>query len=324
MALEQLSGPHTIVDMQTSVNLGGMNQFALQWIDPAGLIAQATGHTYLVQMDGAAYDLAENILNLKWGLALVNGSPLAPLVGELRYSTLGFNGTSAVPVTEWALDRVTHLGTEVIATDAPGDILAGYAHVHDRFIRPIAGGVQFSRTAADAWATEAVLTGFSNGSFVSWARERGHVWLGGTAGHVVRYDYLNKVASSPVYRLGVTSGVIGLFYSPKHDVFVSVHQVSTTFQMRVWARTPLPASVSAPSASPAVAAGRASALSVRVLSADSEACPGEAVAWALTGAGTLAAAVTATDENGYATNRLVLPIGATGPSVRVDVEVTVP
>jgi hypothetical protein len=326
MALELLSGPHTVVDGRTGANVTGMSQFEVAWIDPAGLLAPASGgYTYLVQMDGTAFDFTVNINNFYYGLALLNATPTAPLVGDPWYSVILANGSSTTPASEWALDRVTHVYGALLTTNAPGDQLGPYAHVHDRYLRTLGGRVDYTANAADTWHTEATISGFANGAFLSWARERGHLWLAGTTGYVVRYDYINKVASSPVYRIGLSSALTGLFYSAKHDVFVSIHQIAgDARQMQVWARTPLPVSVSAPAATPAVAAGHASTLTVRVLGGDSDPCPHEAVAWALTGEGTLDRAVTATDENGYATNRLVLPVGATGPSVRIDVEVSVP
>jgi hypothetical protein len=229
------------------------------------------------------------------------------------------------PVADYPLDRVSLIyRNTAIRTDAPGS-LGHFARVHDRYISVNGNTVRYWPDPEDSsGVVEATLTGMANASFLSWARERGHVWVGGTSGRVVRYDYLNHVASSPVFCIGVTSGVTALFYSAKHNVFVSMHQVVLAFEMRVWARTPLPVSVSAPAASPAVAAGHASTLTVRVLGSDSDPCPNEAVTWALTGEGTLDRAVTETDDAGYATNRLVLPVGAAGPSVQIDVEVNIP
>lgn len=324
MALELLSGPHAVVDYATGDSVEGISQFEVLWIDPVGLHFNGSFNRYFVQMDGMAFDFATDTNNRRCGLALLNSSAVAPFVGDPWYSMLEFNGGSTTPASEWAFDRVTHVAGDLLSTTAPGDLTANYAHVHDRYIRPVGGSVQFTLNAADSWHTEATIGGFSNGHFISWSRERGRVWLGSTDGKVVLYDYVNEVAASPVYRIGVTSGVRALYYSAKHDVFVSVHDIGLTFETRVWARTPLPASLSAPVASPAVAAGHASTLTVRLLGADSEACPNEAVAWALTGEGSLDMAVTATDEDGYATNRLVLPVDAAGPSVQIDVGVTIP
>ena len=325
MALERLAGPHLVIDYATGDPVEGITQFEVLWIDTVGFHFNGSFKRYFVQMDGMAFDFATDVNNRRCGLALLNSSAAAPFVGDPWYSMLEFNGGSTTPAVEWALDRITHVTGEVLTTTAPGDLTANYAHLHDRFIRTVSGSVQYTLNAADSWHTEATISGFSNGHFISWSRDRGRVWLGSTDGKIVLYDYVNLVAASPVYRIGVTSGVRGLFYSAKHDVFVSIHQVgSDPAETYVWARTPLPASISAPSASPAVAAGRASVLTVRVLGSNGEACPNEVVAWALTGEGALDLAVTATDEDGYATNRVVVPVDAAGPNVQIDVGVTVP
>ncbi len=326
MALELLSGPHRIVDGETGVDVSGLSQFAILWVDPVGLIAPAsTGRMVCVQMDGTAFEYAKSINNRDYGLALLNGSADAPRLGEPWYSLMQFSGSGTTPATEWALDRVTHAPGEVLTTTGPGDVSLNYAHLADRFIKPVGSRVDKTISAADAWTTEVTFADFANGSFLSWARDRGFVWVGSTDGRIVLYDYVNKVAASPVYRIGLSSNVVGLFYSAKHDVFVAVHTpTGSVFDMYVWARTPLPASVSNPTAAPAVAAGRAVTLTTRVLGADSDPCPDEVVAWTLTGEGTLESDATVTDEDGYATNRLTVPVDAAGPDLQIDVEVVIP
>lgn len=322
MALELLSGPHLVIDHETGLAVGNLSQFAVLWVDPRGLIAESPFEQFLIQMDGAAFSFGTDA-DRTYGLQLVNGSADAPFVGDPWYSLKVSDPGD--PVADYPMDRVTLLFQNTpIRTDAPGS-LGHFVRVHDRYISVNGSTVRhWPDPEGSSGVVEATLTGMANASFLSWARERGHVWVGGTTGRVVRYDYINHVASSPVYRLALTTDIKALFYSAKHDVFVSMQQVGGTFEMCVWARTPLPASVSAPTASPAVAAGHASTLTVRVLGADSEPCPNEVVAWALTGEGALDLTATETDEDGYATNRLLLPLDAAGPSVQIDVEVTVP
>jgi hypothetical protein len=324
MALELLSGPNLIADGETEANILGITYTATLWVDPVGIIAFATGGSYLIQMDGTGFKFAQNVNNLYPGLALIGGNPSTPNVGEPWYSCILGNGSSTTPANEWALDHVTHARGPLLSTTAPGDQLGAYAHLPDRFLALVGAQVRYTANAADTWHVEATLAGFGDGAFFSWARERGHLWLGSTTGKIVRYDYVNHVASSPVYQIGVASAQ-GLFYSAKHDVFVSVRNTGgVTYETFVWARTPLPASIAAPTASPSVAAGRVSTLTTRVLGADSEACPNEVVSWALTGEGELDAETSATDADGYATNRLVLPVDAAGPNVQVDVELATP
>lgn len=322
MALEHLSGPHVVLDNATDVAVENLSQFRILWVDPVGFLVVSPFLQYFVQMDASAFPFAQAINNRSYGLAMLHSSPVAPSVGQPWYSTMQFNGSGTTPASEWALDRTAHIAGALLSSTAPGDVSGNYAHVHDRFIKPVGGVVQQTDNAADTWTTEATLTGFANGAFLSWARQRGRVWIGSTDGRLVLYDYVDKAAASPVYQIGIPA--MGLFYSAKHDVFVSMHSNGLQFETNVWARTALPTSISAPTASPAVSAGHASALSTRVLGAHSDACVNEAVAWTLTGEGELDAATTLTDEDGYATNRLVLPVDAAGPNVQVGVEVLIP
>lgn len=322
MALELLAGPYTIVDMATGSNVASISPYAVLWVESRGLIANGSSAQSLIQMDGSACTFADDYSGMAYGLQIINGDPTAPDVGQLWYSAKVSDPGDPVP--DYALGRVTRVyDTPAIRSNAPGS-LGHFARVHDRYIDVNGSHVRYWPSPTGSDSPEATLTGMSDASWLSWARERGHIWIGGSTGKVVRYDYVNKVASSPVYQLGITSGLVALFYSAKHDVFVSVRQVSTTFYTHVWARTPLPTSLSAPTASPTVAAGRAVTLTTRVLGAHSDPCPNEVVAWALTGEGDLESEFTATDADGYAHNRLVLPVDASGPSVQIDVELAVP
>lgn len=322
MALERLSGPHTVVSGRSDVELATLNEFSVLWVDPVGLMAEDAFNLWLIQMDGTAFPIADDY-DMAFGLHLLNASDDNPLVGDPWYS-VKFSDPGD-PVSEYLMDRVMLIRRgDALNDDAPGS-LGHYARVHDRYLSASGATVRaWTDPTASIGVVEATLTGMANGSFLSWARERGHVWIGGTTGRIVRYDYINHVASSPVYRIGVTTNVRAIFYSKKHDVFISMDGSGSTFNMNVWARSPVPASIAAPTASPAVATGRAVTLTTRVLDAEGLACQNEVVAWSLTGEGSLQATASETDEDGYATNRLTLPVTATGPSTQVTVEVATP
>lgn len=319
MALELLSGPHPIVDIRTGANV---DMDGAVWVDPVGLIAPAAaGHTYLVQMDGSAFHYADSFGPRVFGLCLMNGTIENPLVGDRRYSTTVFDATDSSD--EWLLDRVSLIGVQLLGSEAPGDFLAAFAHLQDRYISPSGDRVNYTANGADGSHIECTIAGLSGANTLSWAREPGRVWIGTTTGLIVQYDFVNKVASSPVYRLGIVA-TRGVFYSAKHDVFISVRYNAGVNETHVWGRRPLPNSIAAPTADRTVQAGRAVTLTTRVMGADSDPCANEVVAWSVIGEGTLERAATYTDADGYATNRLVVALDVAGPDLQVTVAVVTP
>lgn len=318
MALELLSGPHLVTDLATEAAFDtghSLLRYRNQWVDPFGLIVLGADQLrHVFQMDGSACTYGEvyGIGSRNLSLALLGADPSNPSVGEKWYSeSFGFD--------ESALTRITKVPDRdnVVSSDLPS---MARAHVHDRFLRTSVTHVQFALGASGGYTTEATVAGFNatTGDGFSWAREANEIWCADGHGMVFRYNYATKEVTSPVYSIGMTC--LNLFYSAKHDVFISLHNADSPHYMRVWARTPLPASISAPTATPAIKAGLVSTLRCRVLGDAGEACPDEVVAWSLTGDGILIADTSTTDENGYAEAQIVMPLDASG-DVQVDVEV---
>lgn len=319
MALELLSGPHEAIDLSTGETFNGeppypLSSTGIQWIDPWGfLILGPDGLRYVMQMDGSAYPYGQSAgLGVRWlGLTIVGADPDTPSVGKRWYFEC-FGGS------EYAITPITKIRDRdnIVSTDVA---FFARAHVHDRYLRASSNHLQYMTGAAGTWINEATITGFSgtNDGF-SWARESNEAWCSsGGSGQVFRYNFVTKQVTSPVYTIGMAC--VALFYSAKHDVFVSLHNTHAPHETRVWARTPSPATVSAPTATPPIKAGLVSTLRCRVLGDASEPCPGEVVAWSLTGEGVLSAEASATDEDGYAEVQLAMPLAATG-SAQVDVE----
>jgi hypothetical protein len=142
------------------------------------------------------------------------------------------------------------------------------------------------------------------------------VW---NSGKVLFYDVALKAQPAQV-PMFVVDSFDACYYVPKWNVFwVYTHGV-----FQIVAPTPAPATLSNPdpvdAIIDAVEAGHVSHLRVQCLGSDSEPCIGELINWSITsGAGFLAEPQSATDDSGYALNKLVIPIGASG-SVDVHAE----
>ena len=127
---------------------------------------------------------------------------------------------------------------------------------------------------------------------------------------------------SPGKKIGFTTEIRGIWYSEKHDIFISLHGAySATVPMttRIWANSPRPTALSNPTGAPFK--GRSSLVTVQLTGADGEACPGERIDWTLTGSGALSVAQSTTDASGYATTRYIalltgLPTVTIGASLR--------
>jgi hypothetical protein len=297
------------------------------WVDPDGLLwSVASATTYLIQMDGSAYPIGIASPRRPC-LTLLGSNPDDPLSGDPWYSFFN-HGAFADGQDELIVDRVHHNAGALLRSDHPinSDTLTGEsATLPDRWLTLASADVRKIVLEDETYkmSLERTIPNFAAGRCFSWARERGHIWLGGATGRVVLYDYVNKVEKSAVFRIGL-SAVACLYYSKKHDVFVSMHSDGTQYLMNVWARTPVPASIAAPTFNVAPAPGLVVTATTRVLGSHGEPCADEVVTWAVVGEGELVADTSRTDADGYATVQIAIPVDATGPEMTVEVEVVVP
>lgn len=325
MALELLSGPHDIVDINdadapivlgTTVTTG-----QCQWVDPIGFVGKTfAGTNCIAQMDGSGVQHALNPSSslVPLGLSLVNASPLDPTVGSRWYS---YMLAGADTDDELEFDRVTRAPGRVLTSNEAMFAASNYARLADRYISVNASKVQTAAFGGSVLTDECNLVGISLASSLSWAREPERVWIGSANGEIGQYDHVSKAQVGSVYKIGMAC--VRLWYSAKHDVFISVHNTGAgVWQLRVWARTVLPVSVFAPVAESALNAGRVVSLKCRVLGADGDACEGEVVSWSLTGPGALSPLTSLTDATGWARTNYYVPLGASG-SADIDVEVSV-
>lgn len=330
MALELLSGPSVIYNPDTGAPYSFASAPGCHYVDPRGLIVNFPGERRLVvQLDGAAYVVGQpretnsSGITIVPALVLTNASATAPQFGERRYGgqEAGIFGTGRM----WLKDRITLVDDQVVRESGPVLGLTGITLLHDRYLRLSGREVQTrSLESGGTWTVERALPlpSGSSAQWMSWAREPSRLWIGVSNGRVIAYDWVAKTEVGTAYVTGVANR--GMFYSAKHDVFVSLHHDAGLDQcfVRVWARTPAPTVLSAPTALSAVNQGTAVRLRTRLTGANADPVADEVVGWSVTGDATLLAASTKTDTDGYAYNTLRVAQAA-GASVTVDVEAVV-
>ena len=164
MALELLAGPFDIVDRARGVVVGSTVSGTPIWCDSAGLLLPISSEgIYLVQLDGAAYRIADD-RSLDYGLAL-QGDAADPLAQSRVYAA---SKSLMNDAGEWDLDPVTrHRAGRV----APTYVLVSnnYARLHDRYLRPIGGRIDARPLDLSAdFTSECSLAGLSHANTLSW------------------------------------------------------------------------------------------------------------------------------------------------------------
>lgn len=267
----------------------------------------------LAQMDGAAYPIHVGN-DFFYSLALI-GSGLNPLSWRREYGMRSlFSGISAVhPLTMYWGDALTASGS------ISQQNLVG---LHDRYLSFSGANINATPSlTGPTWTTEATITGMQSAVSASWGTALKEIVVGGGNGHIARYDWVAKSAVGPVKTIGMTC--VGVWWSARHGVYVSLHDTGPTLELRIWADTVLPVTVGTPVADAALTAGRRTRIRSRVLGANADPCEGEVVAWSLTGVGSLSAAASYTDAAGYAETYYSAPLDGAAASVTITAEVAI-
>ena len=299
MALELLAGPYSITTdggtaIDTFLNSSGMDAAYIQGV---GLFASLSPHGETpefcsVQLDGTCHRRG-------WL------SKQTPLLLNLRDGGLAVSVLNAL----YAFDILAARMQDDPFYTAPSGLLTAQVICADRYLRFSAGNVQ---TSADgvSFATEHVWSGAAPGAGNTVSR-------GGApnvvcvsfplSGQIRFYDVVRKIEVGAARYVGEANQ--GVWYVPRYDVFVEL----VSKQLKVLANAVRPASLANPSALTTVQAGRTVQVRTQLLGAQSEPCVGELINWSITsGSGSLTAAQTTTDEDGYAHNTLISPIGGGG------------
>jgi hypothetical protein len=309
MALEVLAGPYSITtDGGTPIDSfpsGGQEGAYIQGLGLFVMLSPASEGSKLcaVQWDGTAH---------RRGIT----ANITPIIPNLRDG--GFAYRHAFHL--YAIDILAARNDPTAFYDSPGGTLAMHVICPDRFLRFSLGTVQSSPlNDGVTFTTEYTWSGTALGSILT-------VSPGGapnilcvashnSPGQIRFYDIVKKTQVGSVLYVGEAHD--GVWYVPKHNVFLEVH----TKQVKVLANAVRPATLANPSALATVQAGRTVQVRTRLLGAQSEPCVGELIDWSITaGSGSLADAQTTTDADGYAYNTLVSAVGSSG---NVTVQATV-
>ncbi len=332
MALELLSGPNVVVNRATGQTVVASAGGRVLWLDPRGMFYERTeillGRA-LIQMDGSLYIQGHGQStapgSFEPALVVRGGSLNDPSIGERTYGAVEVTLDTAARA--WAWDPVALVESELLTSNAPAQSGAGLMVLPDRFIKLTGIRVQNSAGFGVPWSDEATLPftgtpGMRNAFYVSWSDAPNEIWISNRLGQLARYDLDNRVVVGSVVETAVEN--VGLFYSRKHKVFVSLHfsSVESQISTRVWANTSRPVSLSAPTLTGSLNAGRSVPVQTRLLGAHSDPVADEVVAWSVTGDAALLQPSSKTDADGYARNTLLVAMDATG-SVDVDVEAQV-
>jgi hypothetical protein len=198
----------------------------------------------------------------------------------------------------------------------------------DRLISIV--GTSVKKRAIDgsdsAWVVESTLTAgpnypiYQGRATVSRTTNPAVVCIIYPGGGILFYDVVAKQqVFKPIARIGANNGA---WYSPKFDIYISYTTTDSDWQISVWANAVRPGSLSNPVAAPSLVQGKVSQVMVRLLGADDEPCVGELVSWAITGGlGSLTAAQSVTDADGYAHIGYISPLSAgSSPTIQASVE----
>lgn len=314
MALEPLAGPFTITNRLTDAPIGDILAGAPIWVDGRGLLLPISSEgVYLVQLDGAAYPVATE--SNDYGLALV-GSGSAPSTQPRWYGlsdSLGVYG-------EWDIDAVTLFKTARVG-DSYVALGRNYARLHDRYVYPLAGRIYVRPLDLSAPGTiEASVDTLTHGVSLSWSAGNEFV-IGSSDGLVARYDWITKTFVGELRTIGMAC--LGLWWSAKHGVYVSLHNDGATLTLRVWAATVRPAVVGTPTPDAPLSAGHRTRIRATVFGAHTDPCAGEVVAWSLTGPGTLAPLASYTNDDGVAETWYDAPLSSGAEELQISAEVAI-
>lgn len=311
MALDMLYGPSDVtVDATAVATLSG--SFAT-WLQGVGLLAvldPAGGSfgLYAVQVDGAAESRST-----------FNGSG-SGLVLDLRsVRGLAVKNADSLYNFNWLVGQPESTPFLTLATTIAGghdiDVIAG----DGRYLQFSSGTPMQVLSSLDGATFTAEYTFAAPAGYTLLSISRGRsptevciAYTNGSIGQLRFYDVVAKTQVGATRYIGEPFD--GAWYVPKWDIFVELKSK----QIKILADSVYPTNQSDPTASPSVAAGLVSTLTVRLLGAQDEPCVGELINWSISsGPGSLTSPQSATDGDGYATTGLVIPVGSVG-TVSVD------
>lgn len=215
---------------------------------------------------------------------------------------------------------------DLVISGSLNDMSGLLVRASDRYLDVLSSSVRYRplATPGDAPVAESTLTGAGSGyPTVSRTNSPDIVCFVWGNGPVAYYDVVARAQVAGTGNVGTNSGG---WYSPKHDIFITLTDAFPADTIRVYANAVRPSTLSNPVAVTPLTQGRVSQVKVRLLGTNSDACVDELVNWSITaGVGAMAQAQSTTDATGWAYNDFIAPVsgGAGSPFGTVTIQAQV-
>ncbi len=299
MALEMLYGPVNVaLNGVPVVSAGGFT-----WLQGIGLLAVLDPATafgfYAVQLDGT----------VQGPRSAYNGSGFSPVLDIRSNRALVVKGGGSLYNFDWLVGRQDSTPLLTASGWSSIDVITVDRYLHFSSGSPMqalasADGITFTAEYTFPIPAGYTLVNVSRGRTTT---EVCCAYTNGSLGQLRFYDTVTKAQRGDTRYIGETFD--GCWYIAKFDIFVELKNK----QLKILANATAPSSFTTITASPAIAPGYVSQLSVQFSGAQSEPCVGELIDWFVTaGTASLAVAQSVTDSTGTALNNLIVPVGASG------------
>jgi len=149
-----------------------------------------------------------------------------------------------------------------------------------------------------------------------------YLWLDDATSTIVTYDWQKRVEVLPRISLGI--GAETVLYSPKWDIFISLHENTGNQELRIWSHEGEVSALTAPVALTPITAGNVSRITTTLTDDVGVGLPGRLIDWSITvGNGDLLGPTTpqsTTDEDGLAfIDYRALITGGVDPTIQASV-----
>ena len=338
MVLKLLQGPIVCTadpdDFDTAGDDVLMNADTCMWLDDHGLMGYCEiggygtragpGSTIAINLDGIFYVRHKTV------------GAVAPGGAGYDYITesglVSFAGGAQYPFEPWTGSYITDQA--IVDADWPNDNLL---RLPDRFLTwavSPAGNSQLASADLDEVTADLVVEytfdpgfGITPGihkRFMPGRDSLVYLWLdnvsGGT-GTIVTYDWQKRIEVGTRRELGIDANTV--VYSPRFNIFISLHTNSGNQEMRIWANEGEISALSAPIALDPITQGRVSTIQTTLTDDTGEGIGGRFIDWSITaGNGDLipASAQSVTDEDGVAEIQYRAEItGGVDPTIQASV-----
>lgn len=306
--LELLAGPFTIKN-EAGVDVEIGSNIAVAWVDGYGLVVNSSwgaggAGAGVVKIDGTFYPRANNI-----GVALGYDLPRNALLAVVENSFWGPGDLRSIDPVTFQKDDTSYITSTAVSYSSQ------VIKMPDRLVRMSGATVQASTDLGLTWTTETILTTTGNMGFQGFwgttAYSDGLMVIGFQNGRIVFYDMVSKKQVGTEVMVDTSLALWGIWYSRKHDVFISLTNTAPGKQFHIWANSVRPFALSNPVALTSLLKGKVSTMQVRLTGSYGEACPDELINWSVTGGGTLLKTQSTTDASGYATVEYASPVDST-------------